>query len=190
MSSILSKGEAMLLPPGLPAIMVGFGWDARSLSGEDFDLDASAIMLDGEGRITPGDSGFIFFNNLRSPDGSVVHSGDNLTGEGEGDEESIMVFLTSVPPECARMIFAVSIYDGEIRNQSFGGVRSMYIRIVGSSDGSEIVSYPLDSDASVETALIFGEIGRRGNDWEFRAASAGFLKGLTGIAEHVGLRVT
>ena len=140
MSVSLSKGGNVSLSkeaPGLSAIVVGLGWDARTTSGADFDLDASALMVGTSGKIL-SDQYFVFFNNLTSPDGSVEHTGDNLTGEGEGDDEVIKVNLASVPTEIDKIVVVVSIYDADNRGQSFGQVRNAYIRIVNQNGGTEI----------------------------------------------------
>jgi tellurium resistance protein TerD len=187
----LTKGGNVSLTkeaPGLTAVTVGLGWDARSTTGQDFDLDASAIMLRGDGKVV-SDGHFIFFNNLRSPDGSVEHLGDNLTGEGEGDDEQINVSLASVPGEVDKVVFPVSIYDAENRKQSFGQVRNAFIRIVNQAGGAELARYDLTEDASTETAMVFGELYRSGSDWKFRAVGQGYATGLRGIAQDFGVNV-
>ena len=188
----LSKGGNVSLTkeaPGLTAVNVGLGWDVNTFSGGEFDLDASAIMIGADGRVTPDDSGFIFFNNLRSPDGSVVHVGDNLTGEGEGDDEVVQVNLAGVPPTVDKIVFPVSIYDADNRKQNFGAVRNAFIRIVNQANGQEIARYDLTEDASVETAMVFGELYRNGPDWKFRAVGQGYASGLRGIAQDFGVNV-
>jgi tellurium resistance protein TerD len=135
------------------------------------------------------DQHFVFFNNLRSPDGSVEHTGDNLTGEGEGDDESINVDLTAVPAECERIVFPVSIYDADNRNQSFGQVRNAFIRIVNRTDGTELARFDLTEDASTETAMVFGELYRHNGEWKFRAVGQGYASGLAGIATDFGVNV-
>jgi tellurium resistance protein TerD len=187
----LSKGGNVSLTkeaPGLTAVLVGLGWDARTTSGQDFDLDASALMIGTSGKIL-SDSHFVFFNNLTSPDGSVEHTGDNLTGEGEGDDEVIKVNLAGVPAECDKLVFTVSIYDAEARGQSFGQVRNAYIRIVNQAGGGEIARYDLSEDASTETAMLFGEVYRNGAEWKFRAVGQGYTSGLSGIARDFGVNV-
>ncbi len=191
MSVSLSKGGNVSLSkqaPGLSAIVVGLGWDARTTSGADFDLDASALMLNGAGKIL-SDQHFVFFNNLTSPDGSVEHTGDNLTGEGEGDDEQIKVNLAAVPAEVDKIVFPVSIYEAETRTQSFGQVRNAFIRIVNQADNSEIARYDLSEDASTETAMIFGEVYRNQGEWKFRAVGQGYTTGLAGIARDFGVNV-
>jgi tellurium resistance protein TerD len=187
----LSKGGNVSLSkqaPGLTAVVVGLGWDPRTTTGADFDLDASAIMLDTSGRVL-SDSHFVFFNNLNSPDGSVEHMGDNLTGAGEGDDEQIKVNLTAVPAEVGKVVFPVSIYEADQRQQNFGQVRNAFIRIVNQADNSEIARYDLTEDASTETAMIFGEIYRSFGEWKFRAVGQGYASGLKGIAQDFGVNV-
>ncbi|ACY99330.1 TerD family protein [Thermomonospora curvata] len=191
MSVSLSKGGNVSLSkqaPGLTAITVGLGWDVRTTTGADFDLDASALLVDASGKVL-SDQHFVFFNNLRSPEGSVEHTGDNLTGEGEGDDEQIKVDLTAVPPEAARIVFPVSIYDADSRGQTFGQVRNAFIRVVNQADGTEIARYDLTEDASTETAMIFGELYRHGSEWKFRAVGQGYASGLAGIARDYGVNV-
>jgi tellurium resistance protein TerD len=187
----LSKGGNVSLSkeaPGLTAVLVGLGWDARTTTGADFDLDASALMVDPNSKIL-GDNYFVFFNNLTSPDGSVEHTGDNLTGDGDGDDEVIKVQLSAVPAEVDKIVVAVSIYEAEGRGQSFGQVRNAYIRVVNQADGAEIARYDLSEDASSETAMIFGEIYRNGAEWKFRAVGQGYSSGLAGIARDYGVNV-
>ena len=191
MSVSLNKGGNVSLTkeaPGLTAVLVGLGWDARTTSGADFDLDASALMVGTSGKIL-SDAHFVFFNNLTSPDGSVEHLGDNLTGEGEGDDEEIKIDLVAVPPEVDRIVITVSIYDAETRQQSFGQVRNAYIRVVNQADNAEVTRYDLSEDASTETAMIFGEVYRNNADWKFRAVGQGYSTGLRGIALDFGVNV-
>ena len=187
----LSKGGNVSLTkeaPGLTDVVVGLGWDVRSTDGADFDLDASAIMTNDQDKVV-SDAHFIFFNNLKSPDGSVEHTGDNLTGEGEGDDEQVKVALNTVPAEVQKVVFPVSIYDGESRSQSFGQVRNAFIRVVNAANNSEIARYDLSEDASTETAMVFGELYRNGAEWKFRAVGQGWTSGLAGIAKDYGVNV-
>ncbi len=187
----LSKGGNVSLTkqaPGLTAVLIGLGWDERTTSGQAFDLDASALMLTAAGRIL-SDAHFVFFNNLTSPDGSVEHTGDNLTGAGEGDDEQIKVDLGRVPAEVDRIVFPVSIYEADSRQQNFGQVRNAFIRVVNSADGAELARYDLSEDASSETAMIFGELYRYSGDWKFRAVGQGYSSGLAGIARDYGVNV-
>jgi tellurium resistance protein TerD len=191
MSVSLSKGGNVSLSkeaPGLRAVLVGLGWDVRTTTGADFDLDASALMIGSNGKIL-SDQHFVFFNNLTSPDGSVEHTGDNLTGEGEGDDEAIKVNLASVPAEVDKIVVTVSIYDAEARQQSFGQVRNAFIRVVNQADDRELTRYDLTEDASTETAMIFGELYRNGAEWKFRAVGQGYSTGLRGIAQDFGVNV-
>ncbi len=187
----LSKGGNVSLTkeaPNLTAVLVGLGWDARTTTGSDFDLDASALLANAEGKVL-SDQHFVFFNNLKSPDGSVEHTGDNLTGEGEGDDEVINVDLTGVPADVAKIVFPVSIYEAETRQQSFGQIRNAYIRVVNQADQSELARYDLSEDASTETAMVFGELYRHGTEWKFRAIGQGYASGLRGIAQDFGVNV-
>nr|WP_202446617.1 TerD family protein [Streptomyces sp. SID5468] len=187
----LSKGGNVSLTkeaPNLTAVHVGLGWDARTTTGADFDLDASALLTDAAGKVLT-DQHFVFFNNLKSPDGSVEHTGDNLTGEGEGDDEVINVDLAAVPADVAKIVFPVSIYEAESRQQSFGQVRNAYIRVVNQADQKEIARYDLTEDASTETAMVFGELYRNGAEWKFRAIGQGYASGLRGIAQDFGVNV-
>jgi tellurium resistance protein TerD len=191
MSVSLSKGGNVSLSkeaPGLRAVLVGLGWDVRTTTGADFDLDASALMLGTNGKIL-SDQHFVFFNNLTSPDGSVEHTGDNLTGEGEGDDEAIKVNLEGVPAEVDKIVVTVSIYDADARQQSFGQVRNAFIRVVNQADDRELARYDLSEDASTETAMIFGELYRNGAEWKFRAVGQGYSSGLAGIARDFGVNV-
>ncbi len=187
----LSKGGNVSLSkeaPGLTAVVVGLGWDVRSTTGTDFDLDASALLLDVNGKVI-SDQHFVFFNNLKSPEGSVEHTGDNLTGEGEGDDEQIKVNLAGVPAEIDKIVFPVSIHEGESRQQSFGQVRNAFIRVINQAGGAELARYDLSEDASTETAMVFGELYRNGAEWKFRAVGQGYASGLRGIALDFGVNI-
>jgi len=191
MAVSLSKGGNVSLTkeaPGLTAVTVGLGWDVRTTTGTDFDLDASAILAGTDGKVT-SDANFVFFNNLKSPDGSVEHTGDNITGEGEGDDEQIKVNLASVPADVDKIVFPVSIYDAVTRSQNFGQVRNAYIRIVNQAGGAELARYDLSEDAATETAMVFGELYRNGAEWKFRAVGQGYASGLEGIARDFGVNL-
>jgi tellurium resistance protein TerD len=191
MSVTLSKGGNVSLSkeaPGLTAVTVGLGWDVRTTSGADYDLDASAILVGTNGKVLSDDN-FVFFNNLRSPDGSVVHLGDNLTGGGDGDDEQITVQLSTVPANVDKIVFPVSIYEAETRQQNFGQVRNAFIRVVNQTGGTELARYDLTEDASTETAMLFGELYRNGGEWKFRAVGQGYASGLRGIALDFGVNV-
>lgn len=166
------------------------GWDVRTTTGADHDLDASALLCGGESGKVVSDLHFVFYNNLNSPDGSVQHTGDNLTGEGEGDDESINVNLAAVPADVAKIVFPVSIHDAQSRGgQSFGQVRNAFIRVVNQANGVELARYDLSEDASTETAMVFGELYRHGGEWKFRAVGQGYASGLAGIAKDFGVNV-
>jgi tellurium resistance protein TerD len=185
----LTKGGNISLTkeaPGLAAVIVGLGWDARTTDGAQFDLDASAIACNAGGTVYSPQH-FIFFNNLQSPDGAIQHTGDNLTGEGAGDDEQIKVNLAGLPGDVDKIAFPVSIYDGDSSGQNFGQVRNAFIRVVNQSDNSEIARYDLSEDASTETAMVFGELYRSGTDWKFRAVGQGYSSGLAGIAHDFGV---
>ena len=191
MTVSLTKGGNVSLTkqaPGLSSVTVGLGWDARTTDGQSFDLDASAIVCGADGKVL-SDRHFVFFNNLTTPDSAVQHTGDNLTGEGEGDDEQIKVNLAAVPAECGKVTFPVSIYDAETRQQNFGQVRNAFIRIVNQADNSEIARYDLTEDAATETAMVFGEIYRSFGEWKFRAVGQGYTSGLKGIAQDFGVNV-
>jgi tellurium resistance protein TerD len=187
----LSKGGNVSLTkeaPGLQKVTVGLGWDARTTDGQPFDLDASAIGVDADGRVL-SDQHFVFFNNTRSPDGAIEHSGDNVTGEGAGDDEQIRVDLTGAPAGLDRVVFPVSIYDAETRGQNFGQVRNAFIRVINQAGEAEITRYDLSEDASTETAMVFGEVYRNGAEWKFRAVGQGYASGLAGIARDFGVNI-
>ena len=187
----LSKGGNVSLTkeaPGLTNVVIGLGWDVRTTDGSDFDLDASAILLADTDKAL-SDKHFIFFNNLTSPDSTVEHTGDNLTGEGEGDDEQIKVNLQGMAADVQKIVFPVSIYDADSRSQSFGQVRNAFIRVVNGANNSEIARYDLSEDASTETAMVFGELYRNGPEWKFRAVGQGWTSGLAGIAKDYGVNV-
>jgi len=173
---------------GLFRVRAGLGWDVRTTTGADFDLDASALMVGASGKVL-SDQHFVFYGNLVSQDGTVEHTGDNLTGEGEGDDESINVDLSAMAPEVERIVIPVSIYDADSRGQNFGQVSNAYIRIVNADNETELARYDLSEDASSETAMVFGELYRRDGEWKFRAVGQGYASGLAGIARDYGVNV-
>lgn len=192
MSISIAKGGNVSLSkeaPGLTRIVIGLGWDTRSTDGADFDLDASAFLLGESGKVR-SDADFIFYNQLRSADGSVEHTGDNLTGEGEGDDESIKVDLSRVPAEIQKVAVAVTIHDADARKQNFGMVQNAFIRVANGDGGTEIARYDLTEDYSIETALIFGEVYRHGGEWKFRAVGQGFQGGLAPLARNYGVNAS
>jgi tellurium resistance protein TerD len=191
MSVSLAKGGNVSLSkeaPNLTAVSVGLGWDVRSTTGADYDLDASALAINTNRRVV-NDSFFVFYNNLRSPDGAIEHTGDNRTGEGEGDDESITVDLRALSPDVDSIIFPVTIHEADTHGQSFGQVHGAFIRVVNQADGRELARYDLSEDASTETAMVFGEIYRRGGEWKFRAVGQGYASGLAGIARDYGVNI-
>lgn len=182
MSTInLTKGQKIDLTktnPGLTKIRVGLGWDTNKYSGGgDFDLDASVFLV-GENGKSRGPEDFIFYNNLEGGGGSVVHTGDNLTGEGEGDDEQVIVDLPNVPPAIHKVVFTVTIHDAEGRGQNFGQVSNAFIRILDENSNQEILHYDLGEDFSIETAVVVGELYRHGAEWKFNAIGSGYQGGL------------
>ncbi|MCQ4082093.1 TerD family protein [Streptomyces sp. RB6PN25] len=191
MGVTLAKGGNVSLSkaaPNLTHVMIGLGWEARITTGADFDLDASALLCAG-GRVL-GNEYFVFYNNLKSPEGAVEHTGDELVGGTGGDDETILVDLTRVPERVDKIVFPVSIYEADSRSQTFGQVRNAYIRVVNQADNSELARYHLSEDASTETAMIFGELYRYGGEWKFRAVGQGYASGLRGIALDFGVNVS
>lgn len=191
MALSLQKGGNLSLSktdPGLTKILVGLGWDPRATDGAEFDLDASAFMLSASGKVR-GEADFIFYNQLKSPDGSVEHTGDNRTGEGDGDDELVKVDLSKVPADIEKIAFTVTIHDAQSRNQNFGQVANAYIRIVNELSGSEIVRFDLAEDASIETAMNFGELYRHNGEWKFRAVGQGYAGGLKAMANQFGIAI-
>lgn len=191
MAISLQKGGNISLSkttPNLKNVLIGLGWEARSTSGDDFDLDASVFMVGSSGKVR-SDADFIFYNQLRSTCGSVEHTGDNRTGDGDGDDESVKVVLDKVPSVIERLVVAVTIHDAQARNQNFGMVRGAYIRLVNIETNDEIVRFDLTEDASVETAMIFGEVYRHNNEWKFRAVGQGYAGGLHALAVAHGINV-
>jgi tellurium resistance protein TerD len=191
MAISLSKGGNVNLSkeaPGLNKIVVGLGWDARATDGAAFDLDASAFLVKLDGKVR-SDSDFCFYNNKKVADGAVQHEGDNTTGAGEGDDETIKVELSKIPADLDKVVFAVTIHEAEARKQNFGQVNHAFIRIVNQEGGQEIARYDLSEDASIETAMIFGEIYRIGAEWKFKAVGQGFAGGLGPLASSFGVSV-
>jgi tellurium resistance protein TerD len=191
MGVTLAKGGNVSLSkaaPNLTQVMVGLGWEARSTTGADFDLDASALLC-ANGKVL-GDEFFVFYNNLESPEGSVKHTGDEQVGGSGGDDETVLVDLTTVPDRVDKIVFPVSIHEADARAQTFGQVSNAYIRVVNQADESELARYDLSEDASTETAMIFGELYRYGGEWKFRAVGQGYASGLRGIALDFGVNVS
>jgi tellurium resistance protein TerD len=191
MAISLQKGGNVNLSkeaPGLSQIVVGLGWDARATDGSAFDLDGSAFLLKVDGKVR-ADNDFIFYNNLKSSDGSVAHSGDNRTGAGDGDDETVTIDLTKVPADVERIAVCVTIHDGDARKQNFGMVQKAYIRTVNANGNAEIARYDLSEDGSTESAMVFGEVYRNGTDWKFKAVGQGFKGGLGPLAASFGVGV-
>ena len=188
----LSKGQKVDLTkgnPGLKNIMVGLGWDVNAFdSGADFDLDAAAFMLGADGKC-PTDKEFVFYGNLKHASESVEHMGDNLTGSGDGDDEQIMIDLSKIPANIEKIAFTVTIYEADKRNQNFGQVSNSFIRIVDSSNNTELIRYDLGEDFSIETAVVVGELYKHGGEWKFNAIGSGFQGGLAALCGHFGIDV-
>lgn len=191
MAVSLSKGGNVNLSkeaPGLNKIAVGLGWDARVTDGSAFDLDASCFLVKADNKVR-SDADFCFYNNKNVADGAVVHGGDNQTGDAAGDDESVNVELAKIPADIEKVVFAVTIHEAAARNQNFGQVSKAYIRIVNQDNNNEIARFDLSEDASVETAMIFGEIYRNAGDWKFKAVGQGFSGGLGPLAASFGVNV-
>ncbi len=188
----LQKGQKVDLTkgnPGLSKLMIGLGWDTNKYDGgSDFDLDAAAFMLGENGKVTSqGD--FVFYGNKEHESGSVTHMGDNLTGEGEGDDEQVKIDLTKVPASVQKITFTVTIYDAETRRQNFGQVSNAFIRVVDEAKGQELIRYDLGEDFSIETAVVVGELYRNGSEWKFNAVGSGFSGGLAALCANFGIDV-
>ena len=191
MAITLSKGGRLSLSkeaPDLKKVHVGLGWDPRATDGADFDLDASAFLLGADGKVR-SDTDFIFYNQLRSADGSVEHTGDNLTGAGEGDDEVLLVDLTKVPAEVQKIAFTVTIHEADARRQNFGQVQNAFIRLVNADTQQEVVRYDLSEDYSTETAMVFGELYKHGAEWKFGAVGQGYAGGLAAMCRQYGINI-
>lgn len=191
MAISLQKGGNVNLSkeaPGLSKMVVGLGWDARATDGAAFDLDGAVFLLKADGKVR-ADADFVFYNNLKSTDGSVTHSGDNTTGAGDGDDETVTIDLSLVPADVDKIAICVTIHEGETRRQNFGMVSKAFVRCVNASGNAEIARYDLSEDGSTETAMVFGEVYRAGADWKFRAIGQGFKGGLGPLAKNYGVNV-
>ena len=188
----LQKGQKVSLTkgnPGLSKVVVGVGWDVNQFdTGGAFDLDGAAFLVTENGKVSRGED-FVFYGNLTHPSGSVQHMGDNLTGEGEGDDEQIKVNLSAVPANIAKIVFTVTIYDAETRRQNFGQVSNAFIRIYNEDTGEEMLRYDLGEDSSIETAAVFGELYKNGNGWKFNAIGSGYQGGLAALCASFGVDV-
>lgn len=191
MAISLQKGGNVSLTktdPGLVNALIGLGWDARSTDGADFDLDASVFLVGEDGKVL-SDGHFVFYNQKTSPDGAVVHSGDNKTGEGEGDDETVAINLPGVEAGVQRIVFAVTIHEADARQQNFGMVRNAFMRVLNNDSSTEIARFDLSEDYSTETAMIFGEIYRHNSEWKFKAVGQGFAGGLAALASDHGVNI-
>lgn len=191
MALTLQKGGNLSLSktdPSLSKILIGLGWDPRATDGKEFDLDASAFLVGANGKVR-SDADFIFYNQLKSADGSVEHTGDNRTGQGDGDDEVIKVDLSRVPADVQKVVITVTIHDANLRNQNFGQVDNAFIRVVNEVTGGEVVRYDLQEEASVQTAMIFGELYRHNGEWKFRAVGQGFNGGLKAMCDQFGITI-
>ncbi|MEY4195862.1 MAG: hypothetical protein RLZZ226_2230 [Pseudomonadota bacterium] len=191
MAITLQKGGNVSLSktdPGLVNAVIGLGWDARSTDGSPFDLDGSVFLLGDSGKVL-SDAHFVFYNQKTSPDGAVVHSGDNKTGAGEGDDEQIKINLPKVDTAIQRVVFAVTIHEAETRRQNFGQVRNAFIRVLNQDSNTELARFDLSEDYSTETAMVFGEIYRHSGEWKFKAVGQGFAGGLQALATDHGVNV-
>lgn len=188
----LQKGQKVDLTkgnPGIKNLMVGLGWDVNQFDGgADFDLDAAAFMLGENGKVRKQED-FVFYGNLSHESESVVHMGDNLTGEGDGDDEQIRVTLTKVPADVMRIAFTVTIYDSEVRRQNFGQVSNSFIRIVDEDKNEELIHFDLGEDFSIETAVVVGELYKHNGEWKFNAIGSGFQGGLAALCANYGIEV-
>lgn len=192
MSINLAKGQRIDLTksnPGLTKVIIGLGWDINRYStGTDYDLDASAFLLHEDGK-AKGIEDFVFYNNPKTPNSSVVHTGDNRTGQGDGDDEQIIIDFAAVAPAIQRVGIAVTIHDAQARNQNFGHISNAFVRVVDENNGQEILRYDLGEDFSLETAVVICELYRHGGDWKFQAVGAGFNGGLAELCKNYGLDV-
>lgn len=191
MAVSLKKGGNVSLTkeaPPMKTVLFGLGWDSRKTDGSSFDLDASAFIV-GEDDKVLSDSSFIFFNNKTSSCGGVVHQGDNRTGEGDGDDEQLLIHLDKVDAKAKKVVFAVTIYEAEERKQNFGMVTNGFIRAVNNDGQVELARYDLSEDAATETAMIFGELYRHNGEWKFKAVGQGYEGGLSALAKNFGVNI-
>ena len=186
----LTKGQNVSLAkadPGMTKLMVGLGWDARATVGAEFDLDGVVLLVGSDGKGVDPEKGLIFYNNTVSLDGAVVHSGDNRSGKGDGDDETVMIDLTKVTPNVERIVFGASIHDAVTRKQTFGMVSNAKIRLVNSDSKAEAARYDLAEDASSEASMVFGELYRYSGEWKFKAIGQGFAGGLSDLVRAYGV---
>lgn len=192
MAISLQKGQKVDLTktnPGLKKVIVGLGWDVNKYDGgSEFDLDAAAFLLSDAGKVN-NESDFVFYNNAKHPSGAVIHMGDNLTGEGDGDDEQIKIELANIPNEITKIDFTVTIHEAEVRKQNFGQVSNAYIRICNEETGEELIRYDLGEDFSIETAVVVAELYRNNNEWKFNAVGSGFQGGLASLCKNFGINI-
>lgn len=192
MSINLKKGQKINLTkdnPGLNKAIIGLGWDTNKYSGGyEFDLDASAFLVGNNGKVND-DLNFVFYNNLQDPSGAVVHTGDNRTGDGDGDDEQIIIDFSKVPSDIDKIAITVTIHEAEERGQNFGQVSNAFVRIVNEETDVEVLRYDLSEDFSIETALVFCELYRNNGDWKFSAIGSGFSGGLEALCKNYSLQV-
>ena len=191
MAISLQKGGNVNLSkeaPGITKMIIGLGWDTRATDGAAFDLDGAIFLLNAAGKVR-SDADFVFYNNLKSTDGSVAHSGDNTTGAGEGDDETVTIELANVPADVDKVAICVTIHDADTRKQNFGQVSKAFVRCVNANGNTEIARYDLSEDGSTEAAMVFGEVYRAGAEWTFRAIGQGFKGGLGPLAKNFGVNV-
>ncbi|MDN4494763.1 TerD family protein [Ureibacillus aquaedulcis] len=188
----LAKGQKVDLTktnPGLTKLTVGLGWDTNKYDGgHDFDLDSSVFLLEATNKVS-GPQDFIFYNNTTGGNGSVVHSGDNLTGDGDGDDEQVNISIKDVPANVQKITFTVTIHDAESRTQNFGMVSNAFIRVVNGETNEELIRYDLGEDFSIETAVVVGELYRHNGEWKFSAVGSGYQGGLAALCNDFGLQV-
>ena len=192
MAITLSKGQKVDLTktnPGLKNIIVGLGWDTNKYDGgNDFDLDSSVFLLNGAGKAEK-ETDFIFYNNPTGGNGSIVHSGDNRTGAGDGDDETIKIDLSAVPAQVEKVAFTITIHEAEARRQNFGQVSNAFVRVVSAESGAELIRYDLGEDFSIETAVVVAELYRHSGEWKFNAIGSGYQGGLGALCRDYGLTV-
>ncbi len=192
MGIVLKKGQKIDLTKGnvsLKKILIGLGWDTNKYDGSnDFDLDAAAFCCGDDGKVH-NDLDFIFYNNLKHSSGAIEHLGDNLTGDGDGDDEQILIDISLVPQNISKINFTVTIHEAKERNQNFGQVSNAYVRVANSDKEQELIRYDLGEDFSIETAVVVAEIYRHGEEWKFNAIGSGFQGGLAALCKNFGLNI-
>ncbi|MCT4660594.1 MAG: TerD family protein [Tissierellales bacterium] len=192
MAVSLSKGQKVDLTktnPGLEKIVVGLGWDTNKYDGgNDFDLDSAAFLTNATGKVA-SDGDFVFYNNLMHASQSVQHLGDNLTGEGEGDDEQLKIDLSKVPGDVEKISFTVTIHEADTRGQNFGQISNAFIRVLDEATNEELIRYDLSEDYSIETSVVIGELYKHNGEWKFAAIGAGFEGGLAALCNNFGINV-